>query len=164
MLVKDDCWDIRDEDDIWKELHFHKIPNVDEKRVKGNRLEVATEIGLIKAGLSYIDTSKISHRGNVPDFITKNTAIECKNWLGAVDGRYRIHLNRYNVQIHRRFESTSSALKILIIPRGANWDRSALRAARQDGLIIITVPPVRTDEDIIPASNIIATALSSYVV
>ena len=164
MKDEKDYWDIRDEDDLWKELHFHKIPNIDEKRVKGNRLEVATEIALIKAGLTYNDTSKISHRGNMPDFVTNNMVIECKNWLGAVEGRYRIHLNRYYVQIHSRFVSASSLLKILIIPGGSNWDRSALRAARQDGLIIITVPPVRTDEDIIPASNIIATALSSYVV
>jgi len=165
MTEKKEYWDITDDDGLWAQLYFPKIPNANPLREMGNRLEVATEIGLIKAGIEYEDTTRVSQRGHVPDFRTETMTIECKNTLGAINGEnYKIDANKYIYEILSRFETAGDTYKMLIMPEGTAWNWHPLYMARQEGIIIIYVTPVRFDTDVIPAANQIAAALSSYVV
>lgn len=152
---------------VWETSLFHKIPDPRPSYEKGNRLEVATEIALIKSGLKYKDLTNEYQMGHTPDFETDYTIIECKNLIGAYEGRYRVDQHKYETQIRPRYRPSSRLdcpkMKILVIPQGVVWDQSALRLAENEGIQFIFSSHIESNADIIPASNVILRQLLKYL-
>jgi len=142
---------------LWEIKYFDKIPSSNPKVEKGNRLQVATEIALIKGNLSYIDLTDSYHLGKIADYETVSMLIECKNWF---TDHYRITVDKVKYQILPRFTYSGDKFKVLVITEGSKWDREAKRLVLRSNIHIVEVPPVRTNSDILIASNVIKDAIS----
>ena len=69
---------------------------VEDGKVMGFDIDIATEIALIKSGLKYKDLTDEYQMGHTPDFETDYAVIECKNLIGAYRGRYRVDQHKYD--------------------------------------------------------------------
>jgi hypothetical protein len=130
----------------------------------GRRLENAVRLALRYLDIPFGDMTKRTQEGGTPDFVTSKCVIEVKNIIGSVAGRYRIDHDKYYNSIIPRYTHYQNLRKILIISKGANWVPYVRRQALRDGVKIIEVPAIFTDEEIIPVSKIIAKEIHPYVV
>ena len=130
---------------VWEPTLFSKIPSQNTNIEKGNRLEVATEIGLRRCGMEYENLTGWYHRGHLSDFETLRLLIECKNWY---TDNYRITVDKVKTQILPRFTLSDEKMKVLIISE-CKWDSTALRLVQQNDIHIIEVPRVENDSDIL---------------
>jgi hypothetical protein len=142
---------------VWEPTLFSKIPSKNPNIEKGNRLEVATEIALRQCGMDYENLTGWYHKGNIADFETPNHLIECKNWH---TNRYRVTIDKVNIQILSRFTLADDKLKVLIISE-SKWDLAAKRLVQQNDIHIIEVPRVEKDSDVLWVAHKIKEALSS---
>jgi len=131
----------------------------DRDQYLGKLLEVATEIALLELKIFYLDHTNDFHNGNLPEFSMQNLEIECKNWVGSVEGRYRIGKDRFNKQIKPRFNfldyEGSRKKKILITLKDVRWDAPVLEEIKKLEILLIEVDSLTHIEDIPKISLVI---------
>jgi hypothetical protein len=126
----------------------------------GSRLEVATGIALKRLGVKYTELTGKYQDGHVADYSTENALIECKNWIGGYEKRYRV-TQRACDQIISRFEKAGNRQKICIITTGMTWDKSSIKSINEAGVILIEVPPLYDRDSVLFVATLLQILLAS---